>query len=82
MDRHLENVALAKQYLKALESGPIGDELAKLFAPEVVLEIFSSKFFPNGSRDDLAGDFCRGRARPKSDDEPEVGNQKRGGQRR
>jgi hypothetical protein len=58
MDRNLENVALARQYLKALESGPIGDELAKLFAPEVVLEIFSSKFFPNGSRDDLAGIFA------------------------
>jgi ketosteroid isomerase-like protein len=55
MDRHLENVALARQYLKALESGPTGDELAQFFAPEVVLEIFPSKFFPNGSRDDLTG---------------------------
>jgi ketosteroid isomerase-like protein len=55
MDRHLRNVALARQYLKALESGPTGDELAQFFAPEVVLEIFPGKFFPNGSRDDLAG---------------------------
>jgi ketosteroid isomerase-like protein len=50
-----ENLALARRYLKALESGPSADELAQFFAPEVVLEIFPSKFFPNGSRDDLAG---------------------------
>jgi SnoaL-like domain len=58
MDGHLRNVALARQYLKALESGPTGDELAQFFAPEVVLEIFPSKFFPNGSRDDLAVIFA------------------------
>ena len=58
MDRHLENAARARQYLKALECGPSGDELAKFFAPEIVLEIFPSKFFPNGSRDDLAGIFA------------------------
>jgi ketosteroid isomerase-like protein len=50
-----ENVALASQYLEALESGPAGDELAQFFAPEVVLEIFPGKFSQNGSRDDLAG---------------------------
>jgi hypothetical protein len=58
MDGHLRNVALARQYLKALESGPTGDELAQFFPPEVVLEIFPSKFFPNGSRDDLAVIFA------------------------
>ncbi len=55
MDEHLENVALARQYLEALESGPTGDLLAQFFAPEIVLEILPSKFFPKGSRDDLAG---------------------------
>jgi hypothetical protein len=58
------NVARARQYLKGLECGPSGDELAKFFAPEIVLEIFPGKFFPNGSRDDYL-DFCRGRARQK-----------------
>ena len=58
MDRHLENVARARQYLETLECGPSGDELPKFFAPEIVLEIFPSKFFPNGSRDDLAGIFA------------------------
>jgi hypothetical protein len=38
-------LALARQYLQALESGPTGDELARFFAPEVVLEILPSKFF-------------------------------------
>jgi ketosteroid isomerase-like protein len=58
MDGHLENVVLARQYLKALESGPSADELAQFFASEVVVEIFPSKFFPNGSRDGLAGIFA------------------------
>jgi ketosteroid isomerase-like protein len=53
-----ENLALARRYLKTLESGPTGDELAQFFAPEVVLEIFPSKFFPNGSRDNFAGTFA------------------------
>jgi ketosteroid isomerase-like protein len=49
-----ENLALARQYLKAIESGSI-TELTQFFAPEVIVEIFPSKFFPNGSRDNLAG---------------------------
>ena len=53
-----ENLALLRRYLKTLESGPTGDELAQFFAPEVVLEIFPSKFFPSGSRDNLAGIFA------------------------
>jgi ketosteroid isomerase-like protein len=50
-----ENLATARQYLKAIESGTIGDEIEQLFSPEVIVEIFPSKFFPKGSRDDLAG---------------------------
>jgi ketosteroid isomerase-like protein len=50
-----DNLATAKRYLQAIESGARGDEIAPFFAPEVVVEIFPSKFFPNGSRDDLAG---------------------------
>ena len=29
--------------------------MAQFFAPEVIVEIFPSKFFPNGSRDNLTG---------------------------
>jgi ketosteroid isomerase-like protein len=50
-----ENLALARQYLKAIESGASAEEMAQLFAPEVIVEIFPSKFFPNGSRDNLTG---------------------------
>jgi ketosteroid isomerase-like protein len=49
-----ENLALAKQYLRTIEAGSTG-ELAQFFAPEVIVEIFPSKFFPSGSRDNLAG---------------------------
>ena len=55
MSETSENLAIARRYLKAIESGANGDELAQFFSPEVVLEIFPSRFFPNGSRDDLAG---------------------------
>ena len=50
-----ENLAIARRYLKAIESGTLGDEIAQLFSPEVVVQIFPSRFFPNGSLDDLAG---------------------------
>jgi ketosteroid isomerase-like protein len=50
-----ENLALARQYLKAIESGASAEEMAQFFAPEVIVEIFPSKFFPNGSRDNLTG---------------------------
>ena len=50
-----ENLALAKRYLKAIESGASAEEMAQFFAPEVIIEIFPSKFFPNGSRNNLAG---------------------------
>jgi ketosteroid isomerase-like protein len=50
-----ENLALARQYLKAIESGASGEKMAQFFAPEVVVEIFPSKFFPNGSRNNLEG---------------------------
>jgi ketosteroid isomerase-like protein len=50
-----KNLAIASRYLKAIESGATGDEMAQFFAPEIVVEIFPSRFFPKGSRDDLAG---------------------------
>jgi ketosteroid isomerase-like protein len=50
-----ENLATARHYLKSLESGATGDALAQFFSPDVIVEIFPSKFFPKGSRDTLAG---------------------------
>jgi ketosteroid isomerase-like protein len=50
-----ENLELARQYLKAIESGASAEDMTQFFAPEVIVEIFPSKFFPNGSRDNLAG---------------------------
>ena len=53
MSSPTENLALARQYLKAIEAGS-SSELAQFFAPEIIVEIFPSKFFPTGSRSDLA----------------------------
>lgn len=50
-----ENLAIARQYLKTIESGGAIDELAQFFASEVTLEIFPSRFFPKGSRSNLQG---------------------------
>jgi ketosteroid isomerase-like protein len=49
-----ENLATARHYLKSLESGATGDSLAQFFHPDVIVEIFPSKFFPNGSRHNLS----------------------------
>jgi ketosteroid isomerase-like protein len=49
-----ENLALARSYIHAIESGASGDEMARFFAPEVVVQIFPSLYFPHGSRSDLA----------------------------
>jgi ketosteroid isomerase-like protein len=50
-----ENLALARQYLKTIELSASPADLAQFFASEVIVEIFPSRFFPNGSRDNLAG---------------------------
>lgn len=49
-----ENLAIARRYLQALESAAGADEIAQFFAAEVILEIFPSIYFPNGSRSDLS----------------------------
>jgi hypothetical protein len=50
-----ENLAAARRYIEAMESGARRDGIAPFFAPEAVVEILPSRFFPNSSRDDLAG---------------------------
>jgi len=82
MDRPTRKCCSARRYLEALESGPAGDELPQFFAPEVVLEIFPSKFFPNGARDDLSGILAAAERREKVTTSQKYENQKRGGQRR
>jgi ketosteroid isomerase-like protein len=50
-----QNLALARQYLKAIESGASSSEMAQFCHPEIIVEIFPSSFFPRGSRSDLDG---------------------------
>lgn len=55
MGEPVDNLAIARRYIKAIESGASGDEIVSFFAPEVVVQIFPSRFFPHGTREDLAG---------------------------
>jgi ketosteroid isomerase-like protein len=48
-----ENLAIARQYLQVLEGGAAASQLSQFLSPEVIIEIFPSKFFPNGSRSNL-----------------------------
>lgn len=50
-----DNLAIARRYLHAIESGASPDELAQFFSPDAIAEIFPSRFFPQGSRADLSG---------------------------
>lgn len=50
-----ENLATARRYLQAIESAAGADAMAEFFAPEVIVEIFPSIYFPKGSRSDLSG---------------------------
>ena len=50
-----ENLATARRYLQAIESAAGADAVAEFFAPEVIVEIFPSIYFPKGSRSDLSG---------------------------
>lgn len=50
-----ENLATARRYLQAIESAAGADAMAEFFAPEVIVEILPSVYFPKGSRSDLSG---------------------------
>ncbi|MBK9712019.1 MAG: nuclear transport factor 2 family protein [Kouleothrix sp.] len=54
MDAQLDVLALAKDYLAALDRGATGDELAAFFTPDVVQEEFPNRLVPTGARRDLA----------------------------
>jgi ketosteroid isomerase-like protein len=55
MNEPEKNLALAKRYLRAIESGAGGDEIANFFHPEAVVEIYPSLYFPHATKSELAG---------------------------
>jgi ketosteroid isomerase-like protein len=54
VDKSAQNLALAKQYLKAIENRQLADRVAEFFAPDYVIETKPNRLLPNGRRDDLA----------------------------
>jgi ketosteroid isomerase-like protein len=49
-----DNLAAARRYFAALESGATGEALAAFFTLDVVQEEFPNRLVPNGARRDLA----------------------------
>jgi hypothetical protein len=47
------NGDIATAYIRALESGATGDDIAKFFSPNVVVSEFPNRFTPNGATRDL-----------------------------
>ena len=64
-NREVRNVAHAEAYLRAIEQGAVGEELARFFAEDVVQEELPNRLVANGARrtlpDILAG-AVRGQA--------------------
>ena len=48
------NVEIAREYVKAIESGATGDALARFFTSDVVIQEMPSRVAPNGLTSDLA----------------------------
>jgi len=48
------NLATARRYLAAIESGAPFERLAEILSPEVIQEEFPNRLVPNGARRDLA----------------------------
>jgi ketosteroid isomerase-like protein len=44
---------IAMAYIRALESGAAGDDIAKFFSPDAVVTEFPNRFTPNGATRDL-----------------------------
>jgi len=47
------NRDIATAYIRALESGAAGDDVATFFSPDVVVTEFPNRFTPNGAKRDL-----------------------------
>ena len=50
----MTNFEIARQYLKAIESGATGDELARFFTPDAVYLEMPNRVSAHGSKSDLA----------------------------
>src|SRR5262249_52044244 len=48
------NVERAIAWVRAIESGQTGDALAEFVTPDVIHEDMPNRFFPNGTKSDLA----------------------------
>lgn len=51
------NVEIAREYVKAIESGATGYALARFFTSDVVIQEMPNRVAPNGSTSDLARAF-------------------------
>ena len=51
------NVEIAREYVKAIESGATGYALARFFTSDVVIQEMPNRVAPNGSASDLARAF-------------------------
>src|SRR5215472_15436003 len=49
-----ENIELAREYIRAIESGATGDALARFFTPDVVITEMPNQVATRGSESDLA----------------------------
>jgi len=47
------NVDLAREYIRAIESGAVGDSLAKFFTPDVTITEMPNRITPHGSTSNL-----------------------------
>jgi ketosteroid isomerase-like protein len=54
MTEAADNLAKARKYLAAIESGATGEALASFFTPDVVQEELPNRLVPNGAHRDLA----------------------------
>jgi ketosteroid isomerase-like protein len=48
------NLEIAREYIRAIESGATGDMLARFFAPDVAIREMPNRVAPHGSASDLA----------------------------
>ena len=63
--REQANLALIREYLKALEATATGDALARFFAPDAIQIELPNRLNPNGGRSDLATLLSRAELVPK-----------------
>jgi steroid delta-isomerase-like uncharacterized protein len=60
MKTHFDNLATAKRYIAAIESGQTGDAMRAFLAADVVHEELPNRFTPRGARADLSAMLAAG----------------------